>query len=238
MILRTQHTLARMGYDPGRLDGIFGGRTRSAIREAEKAAGLRQSGQPSGVLLADLDRRLARVIQGIEWLRLDDMHEIAPRFPSPHLPLLQAALIEIAATPLRKAHFIAQIAHESAGFATLVEYASGEAYEGRKDLGNTQPGDGVRYKGRGVIQLTGRSNYRQLGEYLGLGLEAQPDLAALPWVAYQVAAHYWLDRNINGDADRDDLEAVTRKINGGTNGLKSRATLLAKAKRAFFLDMT
>jgi putative chitinase len=132
---------------------------------------------------------------------------------------------------------LAQIAHESAGFATLVEYASGKAYEGRKDLGNTQPGDGVRYKGRGVIQLTGRANYRALGDYLGINLEAQPDLAAMPYVAYQVAAHYWLDRNINADADRDDLEAVTRAINGGTNGIKSRAALLAKAKAAFFLDI-
>jgi putative chitinase len=118
-----------------------------------------------------------------------------------------------------------------------VEYASGKAYEGRKDLGNTQPGDGVRYKGRGVIQLTGRANYRALGDYLGINLEAQPDLAAMPYVAYQVAAHYWLDRNINADADRDDLEAVTRAINGGTNGIKSRAALLAKAKAAFFLDI-
>lgn len=237
MILRLQHTLARMGYEPGRLDGVMGRRTRAAIQAAERAAGLRPTGQPSGVLLADLDRRLASVVQGIEWVRLEDVQAVAPKFQAPHLPLLQAALIEIAATPLRKAHFLAQIAHESAGFATLVEYASGKAYEGRKDLGNTQPGDGVRYKGRGVIQLTGRANYRALGDYLGINLEAQPDLAAMPYVAYQVAAHYWLDRNINADADRDDLEAVTRAINGGTNGFKSRAALLAKAKAAFFLDI-
>jgi putative chitinase len=237
MILRLQHTLSRMGYEPGRLDGVLGPRTRGAIREAERAAGLRQTGQPSGVLIADLDRRLAGLISGIGWLRLEDIQSIATMFPSSHLPLLQAALIEISATPTRAAHFIAQIAHESAGFMALIEYASGAAYEGRSDLGNTQPGDGKRYKGRGVIQLTGRANYRKAGAYLGLDLEKQPDLAAVPSVAYQTAAYYWLDRNINAHADRDDILAVTRAINGGTNGLKHRQQLLKSAKAAFYLDI-
>lgn len=237
MILRLQHMLARMGYEPGRLDGQIGPRTRAAIRAAERAAGLRQTGQPSGVIVADLDRRLARLIGGIDWLQMEDMQKIAPSFPAPHLPLLQAAIIEIAATPTRAAHFIAQIAHESAGFKALTEYASGDAYEGRSDLGNTKPGDGRRYKGRGVIQLTGRANYRRTGQYLGIDLERQPDLAATPYVAYQIAAFYWLDRNINTDADRDDVIAVTKAINGGTNGLKHRQTLLAKARSAFFLDI-
>lgn len=237
MILRLQHTLSRMGYEPGRLDGVLGPRTRGAIRAAEKAAGLRQTGQPSGVLIADLDRRLAGLISGIGWVRLEDVQSIATMFPASHLPLLQAALIEISATPTRAAHFIAQIAHESAGFMALLEYASGTAYEGRADLGNTQPGDGKRYKGRGVIQLTGRANYRRTGVYLGVDLEKQPDLAAVPAIAYQTAAFYWLDRNINAHADRDDILAVTKAINGGTNGLKHRTQLLKAAKAAFFLDI-
>ena len=77
MILRLQHTLSRMGYEPGRLDGVLGPRTRGAIRAAEKAAGLRQTGQPSGVLIADLDRRLAGLVSGIGWVRLEDVQKTA-----------------------------------------------------------------------------------------------------------------------------------------------------------------
>ena len=83
-------------------------------------------------------------------------------------------------TPPRVAAFLAQILHESASFQFLRELASGTAYEGRKDLGNTQSGDGVRYKGRGFIQLTGRANFRSAGSDLGIDLENNPDLAEQP----------------------------------------------------------
>lgn len=133
-------------------------------------------------------------------------------------------------TPLRQAHFLAQLAHESAGFKTTTEYASGAAYNGRADLGNTQPGDGVRYKGRGLIQLTGRANYRAMGRVLGQDFENNPELAAqFPWAAL-TAAVYWKNRNINAAADKDDLQRVTRLINGGLNGLADRAQYLRKAK--------
>src|SRR4051812_20373580 len=82
--------------------------------------------------------------------------------------------------PLREAHFLAQAAEESDGFHTLQEYASGKAYEGRKDLGNVKPGDGVRYKGRGIFQLTGRVNYAAYGKRLGLDLIGRPELAGSP----------------------------------------------------------
>jgi putative chitinase len=133
-------------------------------------------------------------------------------------------------TDLRLAHFLAQIVHESAGLQTTEEFASGAAYEGRVDLGNTVRGDGKRYKGRGVLQLTGRANYRRYGKILGLDLEGQPHIAAEPLVSLRIACVYWRDRNINPLCDADDLVAVTRKVNGGTNGLADRGRYLAKAK--------
>lgn len=133
-------------------------------------------------------------------------------------------------TPLRQAHFLAQIAHESAGFQTAEEYASGAAYNGRKDLGNVKPGDGPRYKGRGLIQITGRANYREMGKELGQNFEQNPELAEeFPWAAL-TAAIYWRNRKINRAADKDDLRAVTRLINGGFNGLDDRARYLKRAK--------
>ncbi|QHQ35615.1 glycoside hydrolase family 19 protein [Algicella marina] len=135
-------------------------------------------------------------------------------------------------TPLRTAHFLAQLAHESDGFCTTQEYASGEAYEGREDLGNTKPGDGVRFKGRGLIQLTGRRNYREIGARLGLDLENNPESAAEPLTSLRIACEYWLSRDINAAADADDLEAVTRLVNGGLRGFDHRRACLARARAA------
>lgn len=140
-----------------------------------------------------------------------------------------------ASTTLRIAHLLAQVAHESAGLKVLHEEASGQAYEGRRDLGNTQPGDGPRYKGRGWIQLTGRGNYVKAGAALGLPLEADPEMAARVEVAARVAAWYWRTHGCNELADRDDLEGVTRRINGGLNGLAERRGRLEHAKKALGL---
>lgn len=136
-------------------------------------------------------------------------------------------------TPLQKAHFLAQVAHESDGFKTATEYASGRAYEGRKDLGNTQPGDGVRFKGRGLIQITGRANYAEYSRDVYGDDRCVRDptrLAGLP-DAVLAAGWYWACKGINKLADADDVVAVTRRINGGTNGLADRREWLAKAKR-------
>lgn len=135
-------------------------------------------------------------------------------------------------TVLRIAHFMGQVTHECAGFRTTEEFASGAAYEGRADLGNTQRGDGRRYKGRGLLQLTGRANYRQMGTALGLPLEAQPELAAEPVTSLRIACEYWQSREINAKADADDLPAVTRAVNGGLNGLDDRRACLRRARAA------
>jgi putative chitinase len=135
---------------------------------------------------------------------------------------------------LRVAHFLAQVAHESDGFCTCEEYASGRAYEGRKDLGNTRPGDGVRFKGRGLIQLTGRANYEKYGKRIDVDLIADPERAAEPATSLVLACEYWTATRggLNQYADRDDILTITRAINGGTNGLDDRRKYLARAKQA------
>lgn len=146
-------------------------------------------------------------------------------------PALQPTLESYGiATLLRIAHFLGQTCHESANFSTTEEFASGAAYEGRADLGNTQPGDGPRFKGRGLLQVTGRANYREYGRALGIDLEGNPARAAEPVLSLRIACEYWKRRNINAPCDRDDVVQVTKLVNGGTNGLEDRRALTAKAK--------
>lgn len=125
-------------------------------------------------------------------------------------------------TPARQAAFLAQIAVESGQLKYRFELASGDDYEGRTTLGNTQPGDGRRYKGRGLIQLTGRSNYRRVGQALGLPLEDNPDLATLPENSARIAAYFFQSRGLNALADRGDFREITRRVNGGFRGLERR----------------
>lgn len=133
-------------------------------------------------------------------------------------------------TGLRLAHFMGQCGHESGGFRYMEEIASGVAYEGRADLGNNQAGDGKRYKGRGPIQLTGRANYRRVGQLIGIDLESHPEIVSHPSLGLLVGCVYWDGRKLNAKADADDLLGLTKAINGGTNGLEDRKDQTAKAK--------
>lgn len=171
----------------------------------------------------------------------------------------------ITANPRRLAHFMAQMHHECGGFRLREENLSYSAkrltevwsrrfptltvarqfandpeklanlvYGGR--LGNTQPGDGYRYRGRGMIQLTGRDNYRAFSNHLNVDLEGNPDLAFDATVTLQIAAHYWSKRKLKGErgmnalADDDKLRAITYRINGGFNGFTHRQAALDDAK--------
>lgn len=136
-------------------------------------------------------------------------------------------------TPARLQHFTAQLAHESDNFLAMEEYASGAAYENRADLGNTEPGDGKRYKGRGPIQLTGRANYRAYGRAFGLDFERHPEMVAFPSVGMACACRYWTQKGLNAFADNDDIVTITKRINGGQNGLVDRQLKLAKVKALF-----
>ncbi len=145
---------------------------------------------------------------------------------------LNAAMAEFDIdTPARQSSFLAQIGHESGQLLYVRELASGAAYEGRADLGNSQPGDGVRFKGRGLIQITGRANYVACGIALGLDLLARPELLEQPVNACRSAAWFWKTRGLNELADTGDQVRVTRRVNGGTNGLADRLALYAVADR-------
>jgi putative chitinase len=130
---------------------------------------------------------------------------------------------------LRLEHFLGQASEETAGFATLTEYASGREYELRRDLGNTLYGDGVKYKGRGIFQITGKYNYRKYGNLLGIDLISNPQMAATPEIAVRTACEYWKDHKLNELADDDDLEGITRRINGGLNGIADRTIYVNRA---------
>lgn len=147
---------------------------------------------------------------------------------------LNATMLEFEINnPLREAAFLAQIAHESGELRYVRELATGEAYEGRKDLGNTNPGDGVRYKGRGLIQVTGTANYRACGVALGVDLLADPGLLEQPLLAARSAGWFWSVKKLNELADKGDFLLITKRINGGTNGWAARVAYYERAKKVF-----
>jgi putative chitinase len=136
-------------------------------------------------------------------------------------------------TPFRVANFLGQCAEESDAFCTLEEYASGSAYQGRVDLGNTKPGYGVKYKGRGLIEVTGFVNYERIGGELNLDLVDNPTILSTDYkAALDSALIYWRDHGLNTLADRDDERGITKAVNGGLNGLATRLQYTARAKAA------
>jgi putative chitinase len=137
-------------------------------------------------------------------------------------------------TRIRICHFMAQVLHESGSFRYMFEIwgptPTQRNYEGRKDLGNIFPGDGYLFRGRGYIQLTGRSNYKAASIEFGVDLLTNPDLVAqFPLVSF-AAGWYWKTHSLNQFADMDDVVTITKRINGGLNGLSDRQKWLEKVK--------
>src|SRR5687767_2710505 len=149
-------------------------------------------------------------------------------------PFLQAAMSEFGIeAPARAAAFLAQVAHESGQFRFMEELWGPTDAQRRyeppsrlaTDLGNTEPGDGRRFKGRGPIQITGRANYRRFGGLLNVDLVSEPARAAVPDVAFRIAGLFWSRSGLNELADRatsDAFRQITKRINGGFNGLADR----------------
>ena len=150
------------------------------------------------------------------------------------LPVIEAAMREFGIdTKARQAMFLAQIGHESGGMKYATEIWGNTAaqlrYEGRKDLGNTQTGDGFKYRGRGLIQTTGRYNYEKTSDALDVDFLRYPELLEEPQNAARSAAWWWQSHNLNKFADSGDILGCTMVINGGKNGLEHRKKLYEAA---------
>jgi predicted chitinase len=170
------------------------------------------------------------------------LRDIMPNLPAAkreiYLPFINEAMREFEiSTYLRAAAFLAQLAHESAELRYFQELASGAAYEGRASLGNTHPGDGRKYKGHGPIQITGRANHKACGDALGLDLINNPMLITLPDHAFRSAGWFWDTRHLNSLADQRKFKEITRRINGGYNGLADRQKYYDRALRAIPEDL-
>ena len=187
-------------------------------------------------------------LKGPDMLTTEQLQKIMPGLPAAKgaqfFPFLTAAIAEFNIdAPARTAAFLAQLAHESGQFKFMQEIWGPTPAQQRYEptttlsttLGNTEVGDGRRFKGRGPIQITGRANYRRFGDLLGLSLVDNPDSAALPDVAFRVAGLFWSKKGLNELADRVTPEAfreITRRINGGFNGLAERERFYEAAKSA------
>ncbi|MGQ0620185.1 MAG: M15 family metallopeptidase [Panacagrimonas sp.] len=221
---------------PLKPDGIFGQKTVDAIKAFQSA--VLRTAAPDGVvrpgdscitaLCAVLPAVVDRTVLSIAYLNAaeDEMAVLGPE-------LVKTMARYSIDTALQQAHFLAQVGHESGELRFRSELANGSAYERRLDLGNSQPGDGPRYKGRGLIQLTGRANYAayQSANAHGVDVLAHPEAVADDdRLCADVAGWFWSRRQLNLLADRDDLDGITRRINGGLNGLADRRRLYARLR--------
>lgn len=225
-----------IGTKPAKLkvDGQIGRKTIAAMRKFETNV---MKLKTSDGMMVPGDKTVKALLKGLPpGPSKEKLSVVMPRALSTNIdryyePLVAGMQKYAITTNLRVAHFIAQVGHETASFRYAEEIADGSAYEGRTDLGNSKVGDGKRFKGRGLIQLTGRANYTEYSEDSGVDYVARPGkVASDPYVAVDVACWFWNKRKLNRFADKDDVKQVTRRINGGYNGLDDRIDYLTRAK--------
>jgi putative chitinase len=225
-----QQRLTKLGFGV-QATGTFGSTTETVLRAFQAAYRVEQTGKLGATTLAKLES--AELCS----ITIDQLEKIVPAVDDSvarrYLPFLNASMEQANIdSEARKSAYIAQLAHETDGFNTLEEYASGAEYEGRDDLGNDEEGDGKRYKGRGAIQLTGRANYRAAGEALGVDLEGHPEMASQPELAFRVSAWFWASHDLNKLADDGDFSGITQVVNGGQRGADSREAYHEAAEKA------
>lgn len=230
--LAVQTALAKLGYAIV-VDGVSGPKTLAAIKAFQTAHQLRADGIVGPQTIKALQAATAepaepRTFKPFAFPSAKNLADLFPRARSqiivPFAQALPVVCPKLAMdTVLRLGHFMGQCAVESAYFDTYEEYASGAAYEGRKDLGNVNPGDGKLYKGRGPLQLTGRDNYRRATPWVA-SLLGRPDLDLVKTpaivssdkaVGLATSLWFWDSNKLNAWADKDDAEAVSRGVNRG-----------------------
>ena len=240
-VYNTQLRLADLGYDIGRggktglrkdatgkwssldnsqmrgVDSDYGPSTEKAVKAFQKDAGL----PITGTVDPETAKAMANA-KPVEYKVSTDITKNYSDTQKANFNAAETAAKEAGLEGAELAAFMAQVAHESDSFKTATEYASGQAYEGRKDLGNVQAGDGKKYKGRGYIQLTGRDNYKKAGDALGLDLVNNPSLAEKPENAAAISVWFWKTKVKPQVPDFMDVERVTKVVNGGFNGLDER----------------
>jgi putative chitinase len=227
--------------------------TNSAGEKAVRLALIGPDGRDLGgwdfdSVASAIERRIDEAIVQTFTITDAELRQIMPNLPEAkrdvYLPFLVKAMVNCGiSTPLSASAFLAQIAHESAELRFMQELWGPTAQQKKydppsnvaKSLGNTQPGDGYRYRGRGPIQITGRANYKKYGDLLGVDLVGNPDLAAQPEYAFQTAGLFWRMRGLNELADAEDLTTITKRINGGLTGLAERQRYYEVAKKALGL---
>lgn len=208
-----------LGIADGRIEP--GSATMAALREGLSQAGVARDGLPDGPLGKV-------VLRGI-------LPGAAPARIATYLPHLAGCMPAHGITAgLRQVHFLAQAAYESANLEHAEEQGSGEAHEGRHELGNIAKGDGPRYKGRGLLRLVGRAAYAAYGRAVQRDLLATPErVAEEPRLAVDAGCWLWESKGLNALADADNLEVVTRRVDRSLAGFAQRQAHLRRAK--FFL---
>ena len=220
-------------------DGVYGEVTERAVRNFQGQNGLTVDGIAGPATMGKLPPNpdssviIGRPVTAAQLRQiLPNAGNRADTFVGPLNAAMQKYQIN---TPARQAAFLAQIGHESGQLRYVREIwgptPAQKRYEGRKDLGNTQPGDGKRFMGRGLIQLTGRANYTKYAKLLNLPLVENPELLEEPINAALSAAAYWDQNNLNALADAGRFNDITQRINGGQNGAADRRALWGRAKK-------
>jgi len=239
---KLQQRLTALGYETGGVDGVFGPATKRALTQFQADHGLDADGvvgplTKAALAAAKLVKPAKKAAPGftpeqISALLGCKVANVRRYWPPMRTALAEQGLNDRASTIAA----LATVATEVPDFAPINEFGSTayfrRMYEGRSDLGNTRAGDGVRYHGRGFIQLTGRANYRGYGHKLGVPLEQNPDLALDAKIAARVLAAYLKDHGIGALAARGDWQGVRRAVNGGLNGWDRFSTCVHKLQQA------